>query len=213
MFRLNRLVVVGIGPGAAEEMTARAMRALENAEVIAGYGVYVDLIRPLFPHKEYLQTSMRREAERCKMAIDAALGGRKVAVISSGDAGVYGMAGMLCEMSEGVEGLEIEVVPGVTAALSGAALLGAPLGHDFAVVSLSDALTPWERIERRLELAARADLCLAIYNPASHRRPDTLRRACDILLRHLSPETVCGIARSVARDGQERRVMTLSELR
>ena len=213
MFRLNRLIVVGIGPGAAEEMTARAVRALEGAEVIAGYGVYVDLIRPLFPGKTYLQTPMRREAERCRMAIDAALGGKTVALISGGDAGVYGMAGMALEMAEGVEGLEVEVVPGVTAALSGAARLGAPLGHDFAVVSLSDLLTPWEKIERRLELAAQADLCLAIYNPASRRRADHLMKACDILLRHAAPETPCGVVRNIAREGEESRVMTLAELR
>ena len=128
------------------------------------------------------------------------------------DAGIYGMAGLMCEMAEGT-GVHVEVVPGVTAAISAAALLGAPLGHDFAVVSLSDLLTPWERIEKRLEMAARADFCIALYNPASHKRRDHLRRACDLLLRILSPDTVCGVARCVARDGQETRCMTLRELR
>lgn len=210
---MNKLVVVGIGPGAADEMTVRALRALERAEVIIGYDGYVDLIRPMLPDKAFLQTPMRREAERCRLAIDAALSGRAVAVISSGDAGVYGMAGMLCELAEGVEGLEIEVIPGVTAAISGAARLGAPLGHDFAVISLSDLLTPWEKIEARLESAARADLCLALYNPASRKREDHLTRACDILLRHASGATVCGVVRNIAREGERAEIMTLSQLR
>ncbi len=208
---MGKLYVVGIGPGAADDMTLRAVKALEKCDVIAGYGVYVELVKPLFSDKEYLVTPMRREAERCRMAIDAALGGRTVAMISSGDAGVYGMAGLIYELSEGME-LEVEVVPGVTAALSGAAILGAPLTHDFAVISLSDLLTPWEKIESRLEAAAKADFCVSIYNPASTRRADYLRRACEILLRHASPETVCGVARNIGREGEETRVMTLQEL-
>ena len=109
--------------------------------------------------------------------------------------------------------MEIEVIPGVTAALSGGAVLGAPLTHDFAVISLSDALTPWEKIEKRLDCAAQADLCIAIYNPSSHRRPDFLKRACEIVLRHISPETVCGIVRNIGREGEEYKVMTLNELK
>ncbi len=209
---MSKLYVVGIGPGAPDQMTLRAREALAQAEAIAGYGVYVELVRPLFPDKEYLVTPMRREAERCRAAIDAARAGRTVAMVSSGDAGVYGMAGLALELARG-QGVEVEIVPGVTAALSGGALLGAPLGHDFAVVSLSDLLTPWERIERRLELAARADFCVAIYNPASHRRADYLRRACEILLRCASPETVCGIVRSVGRAGERAEVMTLERLK
>ena len=211
MLALNKLYVVGIGPGAADQMTIRAMRTLEQCDVIAGYGVYVDLVKPLLPDKEYLVTPMRKEADRCRMAIDCAMTGRSVALISSGDAGVYGMAGLLCEMAQGLE-LEIEVVPGVTAALSGGAVLGAPLTHDFAVISLSDLLTPWEKIEKRLECAAMADLSMAIYNPASHRRSDYLRRACEIVMRHASPETVCGVVRNIGRDGEEMHAMTLREL-
>lgn len=211
MCTLNKLYVVGIGPGAAEQMTVKALRVLESCEVIAGYGVYVDLVKPMLPEKEYLVTPMRKEAERCRMAIDCALAGKTVAMISSGDAGVYGMAGLIYELAEGKD-LEIEVVPGVTAALSGGAVLGAPLTHDFAVISLSDALTPWEKIEKRLACAAEADLAIAIYNPASHRRPDFLKRACEILLRHISPETVCGLVKNIGREGEEYKVMTLSEL-
>lgn len=211
MFALNKLYVVGIGPGAAEQMTAKALRVLKSCDVIAGYGVYVDLVKPLLPEKEYLVTPMRREAERCRMAIDCARTGKKVAMISSGDAGVYGMAGLILEMSQG-ENLEVEVVPGVTAALSGGAVLGAPLTHDFAVISLSDALTPWEKIEKRLECAAQGDFAMAIYNPSSHRRPDYLKRACEILLRHIAPTTVCGIVKNIGREGESCRVMTLAEL-
>ena len=208
---MNKLYVVGIGPGAAEDMTVRAAKALEASEVIAGYGVYVDLVKPLFPDKAYLVTPMRQEVERCRMALESALSGRTTAMISSGDAGVYGMAGLVLELAEGLD-VEVEVVHGVTAALSGAAILGAPLTHDFAVVRLSDLLTPWEKIEKRLELAAEADFCVAIYNPASHRRADYLKRACEILMRHASPDTVCGVARNIGREGQETRVMTLRQL-
>ena len=210
---MSKLYVVGIGPGAAADMTTRAAAALEEAQVIVGYGVYNDLIRPLFPDKEYLETPMRKETERCRMAIDAALSGKIVAMVCSGDAGVYGMAGLVLELAEGEAALDVKIVPGVTAALSGAALLGAPLGHDFAVISLSDLLTPWEKIEKRLELAAEADLCMAIYNPSSMKRADYLRRACDILLRRASPDTICGVARSIAREGEETHVMTLKDLR
>ena len=211
MLALNKLYVVGIGPGAADQMTVRALRALESCDVIAGYGVYVDLVKPLLKDKEYLVTPMRKEAERCRMAIDAALSGKTVAMISSGDAGVYGMAGLIYELAQGLD-LQIEVVPGVTAALSGGAVLGAPLTHDFAVISLSDLLTPWDKIEKRLACAAEADLCMAIYNPASHRRADYLKRACEIVLRHAPAETVCGVVRNIGREGEEMRVMTLGEL-
>ena len=208
---MNKLYVVGIGPGAADQMTVRALRALEGCDVIAGYGVYVDLVKPMLPDKEYLTTPMKKEAERCRMAIDCALTGKTVAMISSGDAGVYGMAGLIYELADGKE-LEVEVIPGVTAALSGGAVLGAPLTHDFAVISLSDLLTPWEKIEKRLECAAQADLCVALYNPSSIRRADYLKRACEILMRHAAPETVCGIVKNIGREGEEMQLMTLEEL-
>ena len=208
---MSKLFVVGIGPGSRENMTIRALNALENSDVIVGYGVYTDLIRPLFPDKEYLETPMRKETDRCRMAIELALSGRSIAMISSGDSGVYGMAGLIYELSEGKD-IDIEIIPGVTAALSGGAVLGAPLTNDFAVISLSDILTPWEKIEKRLDMAARADFCIAIYNPSSHRRADYLKRACKILLRSKSEETVCGIVRNIGRDGEEMQTMTLSQL-
>ena len=145
---MNKLYVIGIGPGAEDQMTRKALDILRDVDVIAGYGVYVELVKPLFPDKEYLVTPMRKEVDRCRMAIDAAKEGRTVAMISSGDAGVYGMAGLCLELAADTD-VEVEVVPGVTAALSGGAVLGAPLTHDFAVISLSDLLTPWDKIEKR----------------------------------------------------------------
>ena len=209
---MNKLYVIGIGPGAEDQMTRKALDILRDVDVIAGYGVYVELVKPLFPDKEYLVTPMRKEVDRCRMAIDAAKVGRTVAMISSGDAGVYGMAGLCLELAADTD-VEVEVVPGVTAALSGGAVLGAPLTHDFAVISLSDLLTPWDKIEKRLELAGEADLSIALYNPSSHRRSDYLQKACDILMRHVKPETVCGVVRNIGREGESFQVMTLKELR
>ncbi|MBQ7486064.1 MAG: precorrin-3B C(17)-methyltransferase [Clostridia bacterium] len=210
---MKKLYVVGIGPGNLEGMTGEAVRTLKSAEVIVGYLVYVDLVRPMFPEKEYIVTPMRQETERCRMAIDSAMSGKVTAVICSGDAGVYGMAGLILTLAENTPELDVIVVPGVTAALSGAALLGAPIGHDFAVISLSDLLTPWEKIERRLELAASADFCIVLYNPASRKRADYLRNACDILLRYASKDTICGVVREIGREGQAVRTMRLCELR
>lgn len=206
---MGKVVAVGLGPGDPSQMTAAADRALRTAEVIAGYSGYVDQIRGRYPGKEILETPMRGETERCRLALEAAREGKSVAVICSGDAGIYGMAGLLIEMAGDTE---IEVVPGVTAAISGAALLGAPLGHDFAVISLSDLLTPWEKIEKRLDLAAEADLCMALYNPGSRKRKDYLQRACRIILRHAAPETVCGVTRNIGRDGESAAVMSLRDL-
>ena len=209
---MNKLYVVGIGPGGQDYMTFEAMQAMKDSDLIVGYGVYIDLVRPLFPEKEFLTTPMKQEVERCRMAVEAACAGRTVAMISSGDAGVYGMAGPVLELAEGKD-VEVEIVAGVTAALSGGAVLGAPLTHDFAVISLSDLLTPWEKIEKRLDAAASADFCIAIYNPSSHKRADYLQKACDILLRHKAPETVCGTVRNIGREGECCAIMTLQELR
>ena len=205
--------MVGIGPGDAREMTPHAAQALEAADAVVGYALYVDLIRESFPGKAFHATGMRGEAERCRLALELARSGRRVAVVCGGDAGVYGMAGLILELRGEDETVRVEVVPGLTAATSGAALLGAPLGHDFAVISLSDLLTPWERIERRLDCAAAGDFCLALYNPGSSKRRDHLKQACDVLLRHASAGTVCGVARNIARAGERARIMTLEALR
>ena len=167
---MNVLYVVGLGPGGSRWMTWEARAALEQAEVLCGYTVYLDLIRGEFPDKEYFSTPMTQEIERCRAALERARSGRTTALVCSGDAGVYGMAGPVLELAPHFPEVEIQVVPGVTAALAGAAVLGAPLMHDFAVLSLSDLLTPWEVIRRRLELAAQGDFVLCLYNPSSRRR-------------------------------------------
>ena len=212
MNKNKKLYVIGIGPGDYEDMTYRAVKALESCDLIVGYGVYVDLLRPHFPDKEYYVTPMRGEAERCRYALKMAGEGKTTAVVCSGDAGVYGMAGLVYELRGEKPEPEIEVVSGLTAASSGAAVLGAPLTHDFAVISLSDLLTDWELIEKRLDLAAQAGLSIVLYNPSSRKRHDYLRRACEILLRHVEPERVCGIVRNIGREGEHFQVMTLREL-
>ena len=210
---MGKLIVVGIGPGDWEDMTVRADRALRSCDVIVGYHVYVDLVRDRYPDKEFLTTGMTRETDRCRMALEAAREGKTVAMVCSGDSGIYGMAGLIYELRGEAAEPEVEVIPGLTAACSGGALLGAPLTHDFAVISLSDRLTPWETIERRLSAAASADLSIVLYNPASHGRPDYLRRACDILLEALPPQRLCGVARNIRRSGESAQVMPLWELR
>ncbi len=208
----GKLWVVGLGPGGIEQMTARACAALQEADIICGYHVYVDLIKNDFPGKRFLSTGMTKEVERCRLALQEVLKGQKVAVISSGDVGVYGMAGIMLEVAAPYPHLEIEVVPGVTAACSGAALLGAPLISDFCLISLSDLLTPWEKIEKRLSCAAAGDFCIAIYNPASHKRKDHLAKACAILLQHQAPTVPCGIVRNIGRAGEAWELTTLGEL-
>lgn len=210
---MAKLTVVGIGPGSAREMTLQAADALNACEVIVGYKTYVDLIRPLFPGKECVSTGMRGEVERCRTALRLAREGRAVAVVCSGDAGVYGMAGLILELRGESDEPEVAIVGGLTAATAGAARLGAPLAHDFAVISLSDLLTPWETIEKRLACAATGDFAIALYNPGSASRPDALRRACEVLLKHAAPETVCGIARNIGRAGEETRLTTLAALK
>ena len=209
---MSILYVVGLGPGKIEGMTREADAALRASDVIVGYNKYVELIRPHYPDKVFYGTGMRRETERCAAALRLAEEGQTTALVCSGDSGVYGMAGLLYELGEG-RGVTLRVIPGVTAALSGGALLGAPLGHDFALISLSDLLTPWETIEKRLRAAAEGDFCISLYNPGSHSRANHLRRACDILLQTLPPETVCGLAQAIGRPGEACRVLTLFELR
>lgn len=212
---MGKLYVVGIGPGDHENMTVRADRILQGCDVICGYGVYVDLVKDQYPGKEYFTTPMTKEAERCRIAVREALAGKEVALVCSGDSGIYGMAGLVYEVAAKAEGPkpEIEVVPGITAAVSGAAVLGAPLTHDFAVISLSDRLTPWEKIEKRLLLSAEADLTIVLYNPASRGRPDHLRKACGILLSVLPGNRICGICRNIGREGESTEIMSLEALR
>ena len=209
----GKVVVIGMGPGEIDQMTIEASRAIEESDVIAGYHVYVDLVRDRFPDKKIITTAMRREEERCALALQEAENGADVAFVCSGDAGVYGMAGLIYEMAQDYPSVEIQVIPGVTAALSGAARLGAPLIHDFALISLSDLMTPWEKIEKRLRMAAEGDFAIVLYNPSSRKRADYLQKACDILLEVLSPDQVCGTVRNIGREGEVTRICTLAELR
>jgi precorrin-3B C17-methyltransferase len=208
-----KIYVVGLGPGEWNQMTQRAVEVLGECDVITGYDVYVDLIRDRFRDKNLITTPMKKEAERCHIAIQEALKGQTVAMVCSGDAGVYGMAGLMYEVAQQYEPVEIEIVPGITAACSGAAVLGAPLIHDFAVISLSDLLTPWELIEKRIGCAAEADFVICFYNPSSKKRQDYLKKACEIVLKHRSSETMCGFVRNIGREGETGTVLTLGELR
>jgi len=209
---LSELFVVGIGPGGREDMTLRADRVLSCCDIIVGYRLYVDLVRESYPQKEYIVSDMMREKERCKAALELAAAGKRVALICSGDSGVYGMASLVYELRGLSEKPEIEIVPGVTAALAGGALLGAPLGHDFAVISLSDRLTEWAAIEKRLVCAALSDMVIVLYNPASHARPDCLKRACGVLMRHIPEGRPCAVARNISRRGEKTELLTLGEL-
>lgn len=210
---MNKLIVVGIGPGDYENMTVRADRALQSCDVIIGYTVYVDLVRDRYPDKEFFETPMTRETERCQIAIDEARKGKTVAMVCSGDSGIYGMAALIYELRGKSKDPEVEVIPGLTAACSGGALLGAPLTHDFAVISLSDRLTPWEKILKRLECAALSDMGIVLYNPRSKGRPDNLKMACDKLLEILPADRPCGVAHYIGREGEECSFMTLAQLR
>ena len=211
------IAVIGMGPGMESMMTNQALQALDDAEVIVGYTVYLELLGERFAGKEMLSTPMKQETERCRLAFEEAAKGKKVAMICSGDAGIYGMASLMFEIKEELgtdaANVDINVIPGITAASSGAAVLGAPLNHDFCVISLSDLLTPWDLIEKRLRAAAEGDFAIAIYNPSSKKRHDYLQKACDILLETAEPERACGYVRSIGRDGEEFHTCTLGELR
>ena len=210
---MNKLYVIGIGPGEYEQMTLKAIHAMEKSEVIIGYTVYVDLVKEHFPGKEFLTTPMKKEVDRCVMAFEEAKKGKVVSMICSGDAGVYGMSGLMYEVGVNYPEVELEIIPGVTAATGGAAVLGAPLIHDFCLISLSDLLTPWEKIEKRLLMASKADLVICLYNPSSRKRADYLQKACDLMMQYKVPETVCGIVRNIGRDGESAEIMSLAELR
>jgi precorrin-3B C17-methyltransferase len=194
-------------------MTIQAADVLKDSDVIIGYTVYVDLVKEHFAGKEFLTTPMTKETQRCRMAFEEAAKGKSVSMICSGDAGVYGMAGLMYEVGRDYPDIQVEVLPGVTAATAGAALLGAPLIHDFCLISLSDLLTPWEKIEARLLHASEADFVICLYNPSSRKRRDYLQKACDLMLRYKAEDTVCATVGNIGRDGEESHLMTLKELR
>ena len=210
---MSKVYVVGIGPGAYEKMTIQAANALKECDTIVGYTVYVNLVKEHFADKEFLTTPMRKEVERCELAFAEAAKGKTVAMICSGDAGVYGMSGLMLEIGSRYPEIQVEIVAGVTAAIGGAAVLGAPLIHDFCLFCLSDLLTPWEKIEKRLLCAAEADFVICLYNPSSKKRHDYLQKACDLVLKHQSEELVCGVVENIGREGENARFYTLKELR
>ncbi len=210
---MGKLFIVGIGPGSMEHMTQRALEVLRSADVIVGYETYIALLGDLVSGKEVISSGMGAEMDRARIAVERASSGSDVALVSSGDPGIYAMGSAVLEHleSEGLD-LELEIVPGVTAANAAAALLGSPLGHDHAIVSLSDLLTPWKEIERRLEHAARADLAIVLYNPTSKGREKQLRRAVGLLLEHRLPDTPVGIVRNAMREGESATITTLRDV-
>lgn len=209
---MNKIYVVGLGPGRADMMTYEARKALENSDIIIGYHVYIDLIKEDFKEKEFLSTPMTKEMERCELTFQKAREGYNVSMICSGDAGVYGMASPMIEIGEKYEDIDIEIISGVSAVLSGAALLGAPLTHDFAVISLSDLLTDWKLILKRLGAAAEADFVICIYNPSSKKRHEKYLEAMQLLLSLLPKERPCGLVKHIGREGQEVHILSLEEL-
>lgn len=212
---MGKIYVVGMGPGKREYMTLEALNALESSDVIIGYTTYVDLIRDEYKDKELLTTGMRQEEMRCDICLEKAAEGHTVSLVCSGDAGIYGMVSLLLEKAGRVleaEKPEIEIVAGVTAAISGAARLGAPLSNDFCVISLSDILTPWEKIESRLLGAMTGDYVIVIYNPSSHKRKGNLAKAYDILRSGIEDERPCGMVRNIGRENEEATLFPFSRL-
>ena len=204
--------VIGIGPGSLEDMTPRARKAIEEADVIAGYTTYIKLIESLLGDRKVIGTGMMQEIDRCKMAVEEAKNGHDVAVISSGDSGVYGMAGLVLEILlklPEAERPEVKIIPGVSAVNAAAAVLGAPLMHDFAIISLSDLLTPWELIKKRADLAAQGDFVIGLYNPKSRKRVGHIEEIREILLRHKDPKTPVGIVSGATREDE---TMVISDL-
>lgn len=210
---MKQIYIIGMGPGKYEQMTVEAIRKIEESDVVIGYTVYTDLIKEIWPDKECLSTPMTKEYERCVIAFEEAMKGKTVAFVCSGDAGVYGLTGLMIGISPKYKEVRVSTVAGVTAALSGAAIIGAPLIHDFAIISLSDLLTPWEKIEKRLECAAIGDFCICLYNPGSKKRVDYLQKACEILLKHKDKNTPCAIAKNIGREGEEYSIYSLLELK
>jgi precorrin-3B C17-methyltransferase len=210
---MKTLFVIGIGPGDPKFLTEEAREAIARSEFVAGFPLYLDLIKSLLDGKETFTAPMGKEIERCRAALEAARMGKTAALVCSGDAGIYGLAGLTLELAPEYGGVEVVIIPGLTAALSCAALLGSPLTNDFAVISLSDLLTPWELIEKRLAGAAAAGFVLCLYNPGSRGRKDHLERACDIVLQHRNALSVCGVVRNAGREGQSVWVTSLGELR
>lgn len=209
---MKKLYVVGIGPGDKKYRSVEAQEVLRQADVICGYNLYVDLVADLHQGKKLISTGMTKEIDRCVMALEEANTGNVVAMVCSGDSSVYGMTGLIYQLSPQFPEVEIQVVAGITAALSGGSLLGAPLSGDFVVVSLSDLLTPLPLMEKRLEAAGIGDFVTVIYNPSSKKRGDYLKNACEILLKYKKKDTVCGYVQHIGREGECCKILSLEEL-
>lgn len=208
---MTKLYVIGIGPGGRENMTLRAVETIKKSEVVVGYKPYMEYVKDLLQDKEVFSTGMGGEHERCRFAIERARQGKNTSIISTGDAGLYGMAGPIFELSED-ENIDIEIVPGVTAAFSAAGELGAPIMHDFCSISLSDVLTPWAIIEKRIEMASSADFVMVLYNPKSKGRPRHIEKAVEIIHKYKSPSTPVGIVQNSGRTGTKKIVTKLKDI-
>lgn len=206
---MAKLYVIGIGPGGREHMTYRAVEAIKSSDIIVGYTPYIEYLGNLVEGKKLFSTGMKGELERCKTAIDMVRNGKDTAIVSTGDAGLYGMAGPILELAEDIE---VEIIPGVTASFSAASELGSPIMHDYASISLSDLLTPWEVIENRLEKSAEADFVIAIYNPKSKGRKTHLEKSVNIILNHRKGSTPVGIVKNSGRKGREITITTLDNI-
>lgn len=208
------IYIVGMGPGEEKFMSMQARKAVEDSDIIVAYTLYAKLMKKIYPQKSYMTTGMKAEIDRCRLCIELAENNKKVALICSGDPGVYGMASLVYELVEKDSGIELVVVPGITAACSGAAVLGAPLNHDFCVISLSDLLTPYELIVKRLKAAIEGDFVIVLYNPSSKSRADYLMRACEVMLEAGADKgRACGYVENIGREGTKAFVGTLEELR
>ena len=207
---MAKIYVVGIGPGKKEDMTYRAYEAMEKSDVIIGYKTYVDLIKEYFSDKELISSPMKKEVDRCMEVIEIARSGKTVSLISSGDAGVYGMAGIMLEVVP--EDIEIEIIPGITAGNAAAAITGAPLMHDYATISLSDLLTDWDLIKKRVDLASQGDFVITLYNPKSHGRTTQIVEAREIMGKYKSDETPVAIVRNAGREDESSIITTLGEM-
>lgn len=211
---MAKLYVVGFGPGGYEHMTVRAVEAIKSAQLVTGYTTYVEMLKEIFPDKTYLSTPMKKEVDRCRLAVEKAMEGIEVAMVSSGDSGIYGMAGIVLQVAEEMQAdIDIEVIPGVTAASAAAAVLGAPLMHDTALISLSDLMTPLDLIMKRVDCAGQSDFVICLYNPKSKKRTEYVGMAADILLKYRSADTPVGIVRHAGRSQETSCLTTLGELK
>lgn len=207
---MGKIYVVGLGPGNKENMTFRAYDVLKNSDIIIGYKTYIDLIEGMFPDKKIIKSYMKKEVARCEETLKLALEGNIISLISSGDAGVYGMAGLMLEIAG--DQVEVEIVPGITSANASASLGGAPIVHDSVNISLSNLLTDWELIKKRIDLASQGDFVITLYNPKSSGRSELINEARDIMLKHKRKDTPVLIARNVGREGENYDITTLSEM-